>query len=64
MAVPSNASRPQNKSAMTELKYRRIVDMNQKLRDDFDRPRCKTSDACTKYVLLITVFIGSALIAV
>jgi hypothetical protein len=51
MAVPSNASRPQNKSAMTELKYRRIVDMNQKLRDDFDRPRCKTSDACTKYVL-------------
>lgn len=52
MAVPSsNASRPPNKSAMTELKYRRIADMNQKLRDDFDRPRCKTSDACNKYFL-------------
>ena len=51
MAVPSNASRPPNKSAMTELKYRRIVDMNQKLRDDYDRPRCKTSDACNKYTL-------------
>jgi hypothetical protein len=44
MAVPSNANRPQNKSAMTELKYRRIADLNQKLRDDYDRPRCKTSD--------------------
>jgi guanine nucleotide-binding protein subunit gamma, fungi len=49
MAVPSNANRPQNKSAMTELKYRRIADLNQKLRDDYDRPRCKTSDACNKY---------------
>jgi hypothetical protein len=48
MAVPSNANRQQNKSAMTELKYRRIADMNQKLRDDYDRPRCKTSDACNK----------------
>lgn len=34
---------------MTELKYRRIADLNQKLRDDYDRPRCKTSDACNKY---------------
>ena len=50
MAVPSNAKRPQNNSAMTELKYRRIADLNQKLRDDYDRPRCKTSDACNKYV--------------
>lgn len=52
MAVPSNANRPQNKSAMTELKYRRIADLNQKLRDDYDRPRCKTSDACNKYHFL------------
>ena len=55
MAVPSTAGRAQitqNISAMTELKYRRIVDMNQKLRDDFDRPRCKTSDACAKYIYL------------
>lgn len=49
MAVPSNVNRPQNKTAMTELKYRRIAEMNQKLRDDYDRPRCKTSDACNKY---------------
>jgi hypothetical protein len=54
MAVPSNANRPQNKSAMTELKYRRIADLNQKLRDDYDRPRCKTSDACNKYALSLT----------
>jgi hypothetical protein len=51
MAVPSNAKRPQNNSAMTELKYRRIADLNQKLRDDYDRPRCKTSDACNKYLI-------------
>ena len=52
MAVPQNANRPApNKSVavMTELKYRRIADLNQKLRDDYDRPRCKTSDACNKY---------------
>src|SRR5436190_15131181 len=57
MAVPSNASRPPNKSAMTELKYRRIVDMNQKLRDDYDRPRCKTSDACNKYPIVSVLWL-------
>lgn len=58
MAVPSTPTtanvaiaRSPNKSAMTELKYRRIADLNQKLRDDYDRPRCKTSDACNKYAL-------------
>ena len=54
MAVPQNANRPPNPhksaTAMTELKYRRVADLNQKLRDDFDRPRCKTSNACNKYV--------------
>jgi guanine nucleotide-binding protein subunit gamma, fungi len=59
MAIPSNANRPQNKSAMTELKYRRVADLNQKLRDDYDRPRCKTSDACNKYYSHITPLIDS-----
>jgi|SRR5277367_6554563 guanine nucleotide-binding protein subunit gamma, fungi len=60
---PNAQARSPNKSAMTELKYRRIADMNQKLRDDYDRPRCKTSDACNKYqspmferVLTVCVF--------
>jgi len=52
MVIPSNANRPQNRSAMVELKYRRVVELNQKLREDFDRPRCKTSEACNKYPLL------------
>jgi len=48
MAVPSS-NRERQRNAMPELKYRRVVEMNQRLREDYDRPRCKTSDACNKY---------------
>jgi hypothetical protein len=50
MAVPAS-NRERQRNAMPELKYRRVVEMNQRLREDYDRPRCKTSDACNKYPL-------------
>lgn len=33
---------------MQETKYRRLVELNQRLREDLDRPRVRVSEASTR----------------
>lgn len=38
------------KQSMNELKLRRLLEHNQRLRDDFTRPRINVSEASSRYV--------------
>jgi guanine nucleotide-binding protein subunit gamma, fungi len=35
-------------SGMAEVKHRRLVELNQRLREDLDRPRVRVSEASTR----------------
>ena len=35
-------------NGMAEVKYRRLVELNQRLREDLDRPRVRVSEASTR----------------
>ncbi|CAI2191563.1 17074_t:CDS:2, partial [Funneliformis geosporum] len=37
-------------NGMAELKYRRLVELNQRLREDLDRPRVRVSEASTRII--------------
>jgi len=37
-------------NGMAELKYRRLVELNQRLREDLDRPRVRVSEASTSLI--------------
>lgn len=45
-------SRPQ-KQSMSELKFRRLMEHNQRLKEDLGRPRIRVSEASTRCVYLI-----------
>ncbi|CAL1705287.1 unnamed protein product [Somion occarium] len=42
-------ARPQ-KQSMSELKYRRLMEHNQRLKDDLDRPRIRVSEASASLI--------------
>ena len=44
-----------HKQSMSELKLRRLLEHNQRLRDDLARPRIKVSEASARYVRLVQV---------
>ena len=44
------------KQSVADLKYRRLTELNARLKEDLDRPRVKVSDAAGSYVgPLITI---------
>ncbi|KAI0341632.1 guanine nucleotide-binding protein subunit gamma [Trametopsis cervina] len=45
----SSAQRP-HKQSMSELKLRRLIEHNQRLREDLARPRIKTSEASASLI--------------
>ena len=45
----STAARP-HKQSMSELKLRRLVEHNQRLREDLSRPRIKVSEASASLI--------------
>lgn len=40
-----------HKQSMSELKLRRLVEHNQRLKEDLNRPRIKVSEASVRYVI-------------
>lgn len=50
LSLPKMNARPQ-KQSMSELKFRRLVEHNQRLKEDLNRPRIRVSEASTRYVL-------------
>lgn len=38
------------KQSVADLKYRRLTELNARLKEDLDRPRVKVSDAAGSYV--------------
>jgi len=38
------------KQSMADLKYRRLMELNSRLKEDLDRPRVKVSEAALSYV--------------
>jgi guanine nucleotide-binding protein subunit gamma len=39
------------KQSVADLKYRRLTELNARLKEDLDRPRVKVSEAALSYVL-------------
>lgn len=39
------------KQSVADLKYRRLTELNVRLKEDLDRPRVKVSEAALSYVL-------------
>lgn len=47
------------KQSVADLKYRRLVELNARLKEDLDRPRVKVSEAALSYVLSwLYVYLG------
>ena len=40
---------------MADLKYRRLTELNVRLKEDLDRPRVKVSEASLSYVLPLAI---------
>lgn len=40
------------KQSMADLKYRRLMELNSRLKEDLDRPRVKVSEAALSYVMM------------
>ena len=43
---------------MTELKLRRLLEHNQRLRDDLARPRIRVSEASARFVVAMLLYRG------
>ena len=43
------------KQSVADLKYRRLTELNVRLKEDLDRPRVKVSEASLSYVLPLAI---------
>lgn len=47
------------KQSVADLKYRRLTELNTRLKEDLDRPRVKVSEAALSYVFPLLYFFFS-----